>query len=60
MLSFYMRDKHTSGGNIMNNNLLWIMQTMSIDQLKAEIDNNRFVNKNLKDFENGKKIIDNR
>lgn len=44
----------------MNNNLLWIMQTMSIDQLKAEIDNNRFVNKNLKDFENGKKIIDNR
>lgn len=31
---------------------------MSIDQLKSEIDNNMFVDKNLKDFENGKKTID--
>ena len=43
----------------MNNNLLYILQSMTIDQLKKEIDNNRFVDKKLKDYENGRKIIDN-
>ncbi len=31
---------------------------MTIDQLKKEIDNNSFVDKKLKDFENGRKTID--
>lgn len=43
----------------MNNNLIWMMQSKSIDQLRAEIDNNKFVDKNLKDFQNGKDVIDN-
>ena len=32
---------------------------MSIDDLKEEIDKNKFVDKDLKDFEKGKDIIDN-
>ena len=42
----------------MNNNVLWMLQSMTIEQLKKEIDNNTFVDKKLKDFENGRKIID--
>lgn len=42
----------------MNNNILWEIQSMTIDQLKKEIDSNRFVDKKIKDFENGKKTID--
>lgn len=43
----------------MIDNLMYIMQTTSIEQLKSEIDKNTFVDKNLKDFNNGKEIIDN-
>ena len=43
----------------MKNDLFYIIQSMSIDDLKEEIDNNKFVDKNLKDFEEGKEIIDN-
>ena len=42
----------------MNNNVLWMLQSMTIDGLKKEIDNNNFVDKKSKDFENGRKIID--
>ena len=42
----------------MNNNELWMLQSMTIDQLKKKIDNNSFVDKKLNDYENGKKIID--
>lgn len=42
----------------MNSNLLWAIQSMTIDQLKKEIDINRFVDKKLKDYDNGKKTID--
>ena len=42
----------------MNNDILWILQSMTIDQLKKEIDNICFVDKKLKDYENGKKLID--
>ena len=53
-----MRDNNDFGGGTMNNNLLWMLQSMTIDQLKKEIDKNSFVDKKLKDYENGKKIID--
>lgn len=42
----------------MNNNMLWMLQSMTINQLKKEIDNNSFVDKKLKDYENGRKTID--
>ena len=42
----------------MNNNVLWMLQSMTIDQLKKEIDNNVFVDKKVKDYENGRKTID--
>ena len=34
----------------MNDNLLWMIQSMTIEQLKKEIDKNTFIDKNLKDF----------
>lgn len=43
----------------MNDNLLWLLQSMTIEQLKKEIDKNTFVDKNLKDFNEGKEIVDN-
>lgn len=43
----------------MKNDLFYIIQSMSIDDLKEELDNNKFVDKDLKDFEKGKEIIDN-
>ena len=43
----------------MNDNLLWMIQSMTIEQLKKEIDKNTFVYKNLKDFNEGKEIVDN-
>ncbi|MDD6093186.1 MAG: hypothetical protein PUB90_01115 [bacterium] len=42
----------------MNNNVLWMLQSMTVDQLKKEIDNNSFVDKKLKDYDNGRKAID--
>lgn len=53
-----MRDNNDLGGGTMNNNVLWMLQSMTIDQLKKEIDNNSFVDKKLKDYENGRKRID--
>lgn len=53
-----MRDNNDLGGGDMNNNALWMLQSMTIDQLKKEIDNNFFVDKKLKDYENGRKTID--
>lgn len=43
----------------MNDNFLWMIQSMTIEQLKKEIDKNTFVDKNLKDFNEGKEIVDN-
>ena len=43
----------------MKNDLFYIIQSMSIDNLKEELDNNKFVDKDLKNFEKGKEIIDN-
>ena len=34
----------------MIDNLMYMMQTTTVEQLKAEIDKNTFVDKNLKDF----------
>lgn len=42
----------------MNDNLLWTIESISLDELKKEIDNNSFVDKKLKDYEKGKKTID--
>ena len=53
-----MRDNNDLGGGTMNNNVLWMLQSMTVDQLKKEIDNNSFVDKKLKDYENGRKTID--
>ena len=39
--------------------LMYVMQTTTVEQLKNEIDKNTFVDKNLKDFNKGKEIIDN-
>ena len=43
----------------MIDNLMYVMQTSTVEQLKNEIDKNTFVDKNLKDFNKGKEIIDN-
>ena len=43
----------------MIDNLMYVMQTTTVEQLKNEIDKNTFVDKNLKDFDKGKEIIDN-
>lgn len=43
----------------MIDNLMYMIQTTTIEQLSAEIDKNKFVDKNLKDFDKGKEIIDN-
>lgn len=43
----------------MIDNLMYVMQTTTVEQLKKEIDKNTFVDKNLKDFNKGKEIIDN-
>ena len=43
----------------MIDNLMYMMQTTTIEQLKSEIDKNTFVDKNLKDFNKGKEIVDN-
>ena len=53
-----MRDNSGLGGETMNNNVLWMLQSMTVNQLKKEIDNNSFVDKKLKDYENGRKTID--
>ena len=53
-----MRDNNDLGGGTMNNNMLWMLQSMTVDQLKKEIDNNSFVDKKLKDYDNGIKAID--
>lgn len=50
-----MKDNNGLGGGTMNNNMLWMLQSITINQLKNEIDNNSFVDKKLKDYENGKK-----
>ena len=43
----------------MIDNLMYMMQTTTIEKLKSEIDKNTFVDKNLKDFNKGKEIVDN-
>ena len=43
----------------MIDNLMYMMQTTTVEQLKAEIDKNTFVDKNLKDFNKGKEMVDN-
>lgn len=40
-------------------NLMYMMQTTTVGQLKMEIDKNTFVDKNLKDFNKGKEVVDN-
>lgn len=42
----------------MNDNLVHVMQNATVEQLKEEIDKIVLTNKNLKDFNDGKKIID--
>ena len=43
----------------MIDNLVYMMQKTTVEQLKSEIDKNTFVDKNLKDFNKGKEIVDN-
>ena len=47
------------GGTVMIDNLVYMMQKTTVEQLKSEIDKNTFVDKNLKDFNKGKEIVDN-
>ena len=42
----------------MIDNLMYMMQTTTVEQLKTEIDKNTFADKNLKDFNKGKEIVD--
>lgn len=53
-----MRDNNVCGGETMNDNVLWLLQSMTIEQLKKEIENNSFVDKKLKAYEKGKKVLD--
>lgn len=39
--------------------LMYMMQTTTAKQLKAEIDKKTFIDKDLKNFNRGKEIIDN-
>ena len=41
----------------MIDNLMYMMQTTTVEQLKTEIDKNTFADKNLKDFNKGKEIV---
>lgn len=43
----------------MNNDLLYIIETITVDQLKKELNKNIFIDKKLKDFNKGKEVIDN-
>lgn len=43
----------------MIDNLMYMMQTTTVEQLKAEIDKNTFADKNLKDFNKGKEVVNN-
>ena len=43
----------------MMDNLIYMMQTTTIEQLKAEIDKKTFIDKNLKAFNKGKEVVDN-
>lgn len=43
----------------MIDNLMYMMQSTTVEQFKTEIDKNTFVDKNLKDFNKGKEVIDN-
>ena len=43
----------------MIDNLMYMMQTTTVEQLKTEIDKNTFADKNLKDFNKGKEVVDN-
>ena len=47
------------GGTIMIENLMYMLQTTTVEQLKMEIDKNAFADKNLKDFNKGKEVVDN-
>lgn len=40
-------------------NLMYMMQTTTVEQLRMEIDKNTFADKNLKDFNRGKEVVDN-
>ena len=40
-------------------NLMYMMQSTTVEQFKTEIDKNTFVDKNLKDFNKGKEVVDN-
>lgn len=40
-------------------NLMYMMQTTTVEQLKMGIDKNTFADKNLKDFNKGKEVVDN-
>lgn len=40
-------------------NLMYMMQTTTVEQLKMEIVENKFADKNLKDFNKGKEVVDN-
>ena len=42
----------------MINDLIYMMQTAKVEQLKSEIDRNTFADKNLIDFNKGKEVID--
>lgn len=42
----------------MNDNLVRVIQNATVEQLKEKIDKIALTNKNLKNFNNGKKIID--
>lgn len=44
---------------VMIDNLMYMMQTTTVEQLKAEIDKKTFADKNLKDFNKGKEVVDN-
>ena len=40
-------------------NLMYMMQATTVEQHKMEIDKNTFTDKNLKDFNRGKEVVDN-
>ena len=40
-------------------NLMYMMQATTVEQLKMEIEENTFADKNLKDFNKGKEVVDN-
>ena len=50
---------HEKNGGTMDNNIEYLIKTVTLEQAKEQVEKIKFVDKNLKDFNKRKEIIDN-